>query len=61
MPQCICGRFFTRSTFSKTKYHKEDDLCPYCKRVSTPQNYTNSKEWIGGYNDLESLPTKEKE
>ncbi len=47
MPSCICGRYFTQSSYqvSSVKYNKEDDLCPSCLASSNPIGYMSSKEW----------------
>jgi hypothetical protein len=42
MPQCMCGNFFSTTTYTD---EKEDDLCPRCKDASTPASYTSSYQW----------------
>lgn len=45
MPQCRCGRFFKQSRFPDGR---DEDICPVCRKSSSPENYINSKDWIGG-------------
>ena len=43
MPQCVCGRHFTQTSYDLK--NKESDLCPKCRDASTPKSYINSIEW----------------
>lgn len=43
MPQCMCGRSFTRTTFDVE--NKDNDICPKCRDSSAPKSYINSYSW----------------
>ena len=43
MPQCICGRHFTTTSFDTSK--KDMDICPKCRDSSAPKSYTSSYSW----------------
>lgn len=43
MPQCMCGRFFSITSYDVDK--KDNDVCPKCRDSSAPKSYTNSYSW----------------
>jgi len=48
MPQCMCGRFFSITTYDID--NKDNDICPKCRDSSAPKSYTSSHQW-----DCESI------
>ena len=46
MPQCICGCFFSGTSYDVE--NREKDLCPKCIDSSTPKSYTSSYTYTCG-------------